>query len=86
MEAVPTATQAEEDQALPTEEPIAATDTPGAEMGGATLTVFRIAPGERPPEVTVAGSTEGLLMEGFRRLDEERRAAEAPDEGESGRV
>ena len=41
---------------------------------------FRIAPGERPPEVTVAGSTEGLLMEGFRRLDEERRDAEGSEE------
>ncbi|MBI5014916.1 MAG: DUF4388 domain-containing protein [Deltaproteobacteria bacterium] len=35
---------------------------------------FRIAPGQTVDAVTVEGSTEGLLMEGFRRLDEDRRA------------
>lgn len=40
---------------------------------------FRIFPDEHAQRVTLEGSTEGLLMEGFRRMDEARRA-EASDE------
>ncbi len=36
---------------------------------------FRIEPDVRTREVTIQGSTDGLLMEGFRRLDEARRTA-----------
>ena len=43
---------------------------------------FHINPGEHPCTVTVSGSTEGLLMEGFRRLDEARR--EGADRAEAG--
>ncbi len=37
--------------------------------------VFRIVPGSTGRRRTIVGSTEGLLMEGFRRLDEARRDA-----------
>ncbi|NTU60216.1 MAG: DUF4388 domain-containing protein, partial [Deltaproteobacteria bacterium] len=40
---------------------------------------FRIFPGEGTGAVTLSGSTEGLLMEGFRRLDEGRRAADSDE-------
>jgi hypothetical protein len=43
---------------------------------------FRIAPGQTVGVVTIEGSTEGLLMEGFRRLDEDRRTGEDSDSGE----
>lgn len=47
---------------------------------------FRITPGQCADAVTVQGSTEGLLMEAFRRLDEDRREPEASGEGEGERA
>ncbi len=59
---------------------IADARTPGArgeealyEMIGWAEGAFRIDPAGRPGAETIHGSTEGLLMEGFRRLDERRR-------------
>ena len=43
------------------------------EMVGWEEGTFRIETGSRARAVTIQGSTEGLLMEGFRRLDEARR-------------
>ena len=53
VEIVPTATQAD-DQALPTEESVPVpTDTPESDAGEATLTVFRIVPGESKAQYEV---------------------------------
>jgi hypothetical protein len=46
------------------------------EMVGWEEGTFRVETGTRARAVTIQGSTEGLLMEGFRRLDEARRRSD----------